>query len=81
MALRRCIGDVAARVHILGFIGTAQTVLALPKGQSMCTSLYEGQRRGTPFCCRCAICEAPLGDHHVLLKLRRKAGRGRTCEH
>ena len=43
MVLRRCIGDVAARVHILGFIGTAQTVLALPRGQSMCTSLYRGQ--------------------------------------
>ena len=77
MLLRRNVGDVAARMHILGFVGTAQTVLPLPKGLTMCTSI--NQRRGTPRCCRCSRCKAPVGGQEdlVLLNLARKAGRGR----
>ena len=81
MCLRRKIADVSARMIILQFTGSRQTVLPLPTGQSMCTSLHG--RGGTPFCCRCSRCKAPLGEREdrVLLKLARKAGHGRAYIH
>ena len=81
MCLRRKIDDVSARMIILQFAGSRQTVLPLPTGQSMSTSLHG--RGGAPFCCRCSRCKAPLSEREdrVLVKLARKAGHGRAYIH
>ena len=80
MSLRQKVAVATVRALILQFAGSWATVQPLLKGRSMCSCFKGSWRCGTPRCCRCPRCRAPLNDDAplVLIRLARKYGHGRT---